>query len=406
MKNYTPEELNKIAMQISAQPRLYVPLPQGASPSLRTPGPAVCVYLKYSEIVAGAGNIEDLYWNALRQTPVIAAVGLLATIDRLLSEHRSADPDIHKTLQERFLTPALAANVAANVVGGPGFTGVFTRTGCLQLMRHLLLYGNRSVKAEEQSDRDLGALMLLANEFFQFDQVQNPAQPATLDLLLSFLPVWDVHNPRDLAYAVSRMFRILAEILPGNDPEVRKLVGRLGMSTSDIRVGSLPLNDFVAAVFGLFAYGRSLKRADLAIFDVRRVFAKVGFRVGVLRKLVNDRALTASALRKCLSAGKPRTRKSLEGELGRRSFLTDSLNIFRQNPLMKLDANRVLILDLEFLAELLTAGVYWSIFDRLPPDQRKTFRELWGRLFETLRGGFVEPILSAVLAHFDGGPDL
>ncbi len=382
MDTYTPEELDKIAMQIARQPGLYVPLPQGTAPVPRTPGPAVCVYLKYSEIVMGAENIQDLYWNALRQTPVIAAVGVLATIDCLLSEHRSADPGIHKMLQERFLTPDLAANVAAKVVGGPGFTGVFTRIGCLQLTRHLLLYGDRSVKAEERNDRDLGALMLLANEFFQFDQVQNPAQPATLDLLLSFLPVWDIHNPRDLAYAVSRMFQILTDILPGNDPEVRKLAGKLGINTTGIRVGSLPLNDFVAAVFGLFAYGRSLKGAELAIFDVRRVFAKVGFSVGVLRKLVTDRALTTSALRKCLSAGKPHTRKNFDEELERRSFLTDSLNIFRQNPLMKMGANRVLILDLEFLAELLTAGVYWNIFDGLPRNQRETFRELWGRLFE------------------------
>lgn len=50
--------------------------------------------------------------------------------------------------------------------------------------------------------------------------------------------------------------------------------------------------------------------------------------------------------------------------------------------MLKLDANRVLILDLDFLAELLTAGVYWSIFDSLPANLRGTFRELWGRLFE------------------------
>jgi hypothetical protein len=42
---------------------------------------------------------------------------------------------------------------------------------------------------------------------------------------------------------------------------------------------------------------------------------------------------------------------------------------------MKMDANRVLILDLEFRAELLTAGVYWNIFDGLPPAQRETFRD-------------------------------
>jgi hypothetical protein len=154
------------------------------------------------------------------------------------------------------------------------------------------------------------------------------------------------------------------------------------MDTSGIMVGGLPLNDFIATVFGLFAYGRQLKGPDHAVFDIRRVFARVGFPPGILKKLVKERAPTASALRKSLRGGKPLTRKSFSEELGRRSFLTESLNVFRQSPLLKLDANRVLILDLDFLAELLTSGVYWNIFDSLPSNRRETFRELWGRLFE------------------------
>ena len=34
---------------------------------------------------------------------------------------------------------------------------------------------------------------------------------------------------------------------------------RIGMNPSNIMIGSLPLNDFIAAVFGLFAYGRQLE---------------------------------------------------------------------------------------------------------------------------------------------------
>ena len=43
--------------------------------------------------------------------------------------------------------------------------------------------------------------------------------------------------------------------LPGSDPEVTKLVAKLGMDPSRIVVGALPVNDFIATVFGLFAYG-------------------------------------------------------------------------------------------------------------------------------------------------------
>jgi hypothetical protein len=49
------------------------------------------------------------------------------------------------------------------------------------------------------------------------------------------------------------MFTILTEILPGNDPESPQTGFELGMDTSGIMVGGLPLNDFIATVFGLFA---------------------------------------------------------------------------------------------------------------------------------------------------------
>jgi hypothetical protein len=35
--------------------------------------------------------------------------------------------------------------------------------------------------------------------------------------------------------------------------KVRRLASKLGMDTSGIMVGGLPLNDFIATVFGLFA---------------------------------------------------------------------------------------------------------------------------------------------------------
>ena len=70
---------------------------------------------------------------------------MLATINRVLSEKRSTHRDVHKTLQEKFMRTDLAERVEGKVVSPPGFTGVFTRTGCLQLMRHLVVYGDRSV---------------------------------------------------------------------------------------------------------------------------------------------------------------------------------------------------------------------------------------------------------------------
>ena len=408
MVQYSAEELNKIFVEIAPQRSLALPLPASPAPRGRAPGPAVGAYLRHSEILPGTGSLEDRYWTILRQTPVRNAIGVLASINGLLSEHRSLDGRVHQALSDRFLTPDLAAKVAAQKVKGDTF-GVFTRTGCLQLMRHLLLYGNTSLKPEGRSEKDLGELALLTNEFIQRDRVLDPAGATNLDLLVSCVPVWDIHNPRDLAYALSRTFTILTEILPGNDAEVRRLAAAAGLNVSRITVGSLPLNDFIAVVFGLFAYGRKLKGPQFSIFDVRQIFSQVVFPTAILRKLVKDRALTAKAFRKRLPGGNARTRKAFDEEMERRSFLTGSLNVFRNYPLMKLDVNRVLILDRDFVAELLTAGVYWNIFDSLPRNRRESFKELWGRLFEIYGVDLLKdfyPQTSGILAadlHYDGG---
>jgi hypothetical protein len=39
--------------------------------------------------------------------------------------------------------------------------------------------------------------------------------------------------------------------------EVTKLVAKLGIDPSRIMVGAVPVNDFIATMFGVFAYGRS-----------------------------------------------------------------------------------------------------------------------------------------------------
>jgi len=82
-------------------------------------GPAVCVSLRYSEIVPETADIEQHYWDLLRQIPVTGGIGVLASLNSVLSEHRAGHRDIHKVLNARFLTSDLAAKIAAREVAGP-----------------------------------------------------------------------------------------------------------------------------------------------------------------------------------------------------------------------------------------------------------------------------------------------
>jgi hypothetical protein len=204
-----------------------------------------------------------------------------------------------------------------------------------------------------------------------------------------------------LAYALSRTFTILTEILPGTGADVRRLTSKLGIDISKLKIDDLTLNDFVSVVFGLYTYGNKIADPNHSVFDVRTIFSKVGFPARILESFVKARALDISEFGKHLTGDTPPTRDNFLEELRHRAFLTDSLNCFRRFPLLKIDANRVLILDLQFLVELLTSGVYWSIFDGLPTDRRETFRELWGGLFELYTVGLLKdfyPPVSGILA--------
>jgi hypothetical protein len=409
MKSYSPVELAQIFAQIAPNSGVLIPAP---SPIPASPkgGPALCVYLRYSDIAAGTQDLEQRYWDLLQQTPVVNGIGVLATINGILSEYRMGHAEVHRTLNERFLSPDLRVKVSEYQPGGPAFAGVFNKVGCLQLMRHLIVYGDRSMTSDDKDVAALGELLLLTNQFIQPEF--QPVQASNLGLLLQFLPIWDVCNPRDLAYTLSRMYTILREILPGKDAQVPKLASKIGIDPATITIDGLSLDDFLSAIFGLYSYGRKMDSPTQAQFDMREVFSKVGFPSGVLETLVNARARTLSEFAQRLSNDKPATREVFVDELRRRAFLSESLNVFRTFPLFRVDSNRVLILDLQFLVELLTSGVYWSLFDSLPTGSRDTFRELWGRLFELYTVGLLHDfypstsgILTADLEHETGQVD-
>ena len=144
MRRFTPQELAAIVDEIVGRPTsLMVPVSiQGPT---RAVGATFCVFRKYSEVDPECRDIASRYWQKLRQMPVIPGIRLLSSINRLLSGHREGNPGVHHALNQRFVDPGIRAAVANPSVDPPGFACVFSRLSCLALMRHLLLYGNRSV---------------------------------------------------------------------------------------------------------------------------------------------------------------------------------------------------------------------------------------------------------------------
>jgi len=113
------------------------------------------------------------------------------------------------------------------------------------------------------------------------------------------------------------------------------------------------------------------------MFSIKEIFSQTNFPQPILDKMLETRAPSLDAYRELLTKGKELDHAAFVADTTTRSFLTDDLNILRRYPLLKVDDDRVLILDLQLIAELLTQGVYFSIFNSLPSSKRDTFRDFW-----------------------------
>ena len=375
---YSNDELQRIYSQMRPG-ALLIPISEGGSPAPDV-GPRFMVYRMYSELGLDPADAETAYCEALKGSNITDGIGEMSWINANLSEARATDAQIHQQLSLQFVEPGILNRIALNPVQGGAASVVFNRIGCLLTIRHLMLFGGS--EPQTWNSQSIGKLALLANDFVQ--NVQAPIFPTleSVDVLLFMAPTWDIYNSRNLGHAMSRMFTMLTKILPGNDPVVTKLVSRLSINVDNIEIDGLPLDHFTAIVFGLFAYARSPEAKTRVLLNPQEIFSLTGISQEMFDRFLAARARTLDDFRGELSNGNGVSQASLSEELKRRSFLLDSLNVFRKYPLFRLDTERIVMLDVQFVVELLTAGVYWSIHDNLPLNKRETFKQLWGRMFE------------------------
>lgn len=376
---YSPEGIQRIYMEIR-RGALLVPVKYEEAATALT-GPQFYIYRKYSEVGLEPSDPELAFWNALQDADAITAIGEFSLINANLTEPRVGATRVQLETIQLFVEPELRARVLDQDIRGNALSVVFHRIGCLQTIRYLILYGETK-PSQEWSPFKIGRLALLGNEFLPDLSAPESSTPSNLDLLLLLAPTWDIYNVRKLDYGMSRIFTILTEIMPGNEPKVVKLLTQLEIAPAKIEIDGVLLNQFVSIVFGIFATGRPNEAPRRVLFSSKEIFAQTKLPQSVLDRMLEARARTVEDFRMRLNSGQEPTESSFAADVARRSFLTDSLNLFRKYPMLKLDSDKVLILDLQFVAELLTMGVYWSIFDGLPQNKRDTFKELWGHMFE------------------------
>lgn len=242
---------------------------------------------------------------------------------------------------------------------------------------------------------------MLSNEYTGSARIRSEGITTPMDLLLEFVPRWEIDNRPDLAYSWSRMTMMLRH-LQGNDATVDRLRSALKLDAKGFTFRGLSALEFIAATFAVHTQVRRITPSDPSkcILDVKTLSSDLQMLPSLLRRFLRATATTLETYERLLPrVGSP---TELRDYVGTDAAATDVV-ILRERPILRLSRSKFLVLDAQFVAELVASQMYWMIFETLVGQQRERFRELWGRLFELYLTELLEhhyPAVSALL-HAD-----
>jgi hypothetical protein len=345
-----------------------------------------------SGVVLKLTDVSDLsleqaiekYWILLNENASVAVITLVATTNNLVLDQQH-NPALHEALANRFLRPETAAFLRQPLDSDPHptFRVAFTRLGSLLTLKLLItLLPCDDLVPQLTADPSLaGDFAVLANEFTGSSSIREGNQPSPLELVLEFVPRWEIDNPPELAYSWSRTIAMLQH-LRGNDPTVQTLRDVLALDLDNLRFYGLTLEEFVAATFAVFTQMKGLSPDDpiVTIVDAESIANDLRFSSDIVQRFLSGIAISLEALKAKLQSS-PLTREEFGRLVGSDVFATDTV-VLRQNPVVAFPDDKFLVLDRHFVSEMISSGLYWQIFESLRGNQRERLRELWGRLFE------------------------
>jgi hypothetical protein len=149
--------------------------------------------------------------------------------------------------------------------------------------------------------------------------------------------------------------------LTGVDDVVAKLRARIGLDVQKLLYSGVSLDDFIAIVFGLHAHVRGMDASALfqglihAAIDAKSFLVGSDFPQETFEVFLRNGSVPLGELRKQIRATEDwgNCTNAIEAD----NFATDFL-AFRKHPIIDLKNGKYLIIDMQFVAELLFTGVF------------------------------------------------
>jgi hypothetical protein len=188
---------------------------------LVSPAPRMQVFWTYSELVPPitTEQLAEVYFAALSRAEIVSMLKKLATVNNMLLNQDGRGSGLHDNLNRDLVgaerRKEMGRQRAEQREHEPAMRVVFHRLAVLLNMK--LLLGLRDHGSETTNDI-AGEIALLANNF-----ISEESYESNQDLILEALPTWEISNPRDVAYSMSRYDFFIRDYLLGADQQIATL---------------------------------------------------------------------------------------------------------------------------------------------------------------------------------------
>jgi len=346
-------------------------------------GPWFQVYLKHSELYPPENDLTAEYVEHLSAASM-DAIGNLAMINNYLVLAPTS-PETHGRLTyyvRQAHLDRIAQLTDEHPVTPPHVRVIFSRIGCLITIK--LLFAAWTEHEERPfNPEDIGDLALRTNDLLKKEPLRAIRDP---DLFLEFLANWDLTNTADIAHSMARTDMMLRDHLPGDNPRIATLRNRLNLDWASLETCTIP--EHYALTFSLYSVmGDAIKKSGACLVGINDVKTSLN---------MNPDRVDAffAAHSNTLEGFHTRIEATFEGEhlsdaIHRDEFLMD-MRVLRSAPLLRLNEHTCLLLDLDYVVELSTAGIYWHFWNQLAGNQQQDLSDMWGHIFEAYGAGLLQ----------------
>ena len=347
------------------------------------------LYLQFEDIFDHKPNMEDLI-SLLANIPVRHAVYVLTSVNqslRVVMQDRSQD---FGKLQEKLLAGHLddeclsllkARFPHARCDDRP----IILPESLLNVLRVVISHGDFAPFPETDDDERIryliGRACLMVNSLLVDSQQARALKEGTKDdqrieLMTQWLSSFELANSPRADHLIPRleiMYRILLRDSAARARILQRTSGFDLEAEFSSRLG-VTLEHWLFIVFTLYAYFLNVGSALTPDASYMMINPQI---------LKGDSAISQEDLERVLAilSATPQTLKEKmalnSGTDARYDFVE-----FRSTPLIALEENKLVPIDVTFMLDKCHTGVHWALHDTLPPKLRQALFNCWGALFE------------------------